>query len=155
MEYDDHLKGFSAVPKGQTTFSTPTINYYHGLREGLETLTSFTPTNNHCHSLREGLEILTSFAPINNHCHGLRKELETRTFSAPTNNYYRSLKEGLETQLMSTTSTSSVNGFDIPEVIPSSIEPVKTGYSLWRGHCRHFGIKDLTPATFFFFFKFN
>ncbi len=109
-EHGGHLEGFSATPKGQTTSSAPTINHHRSLKEGLKTLTSSTPANNHRRGLREGLETLTS--------------------SVPTNNYRRSLREGLETQLVSTTSTSFVNGSDIPEDTPSSIERAETGYAL-------------------------
>ncbi len=126
-KYGGHLEGFLAMPKGQNTFSTPTINHCRGLKEGLETLTSSALTNNHCRGLREGLETLTSSTPTNNYCHGLR--------------------EGLEIQLVSMTSTSFVSGFDIPEDTSSSIEPAETGYALWRRHCRHSGIKNLTPTT--------
>ena len=129
-EYGGYLEGFLATPKGQTTSSTPTINYCRSLREGLETLTSSTPTNNHCCSLRERLETLILSAPTNNHCRGLRKGLKTQISSAPTNIYCRSRREELETQLVSTISTSFVSGSDIPEDIPSRIELAKTGYVL-------------------------
>ncbi len=146
-EHGGHLEGFLAAPKGQTTFSAPTINHRHGLREGLETLTSSTLANNHCRSLRVGLETLTSSAPTNNHRRGLREGLEIRTSSAPINNQSRRLREGLKIQLVSTTSTSFVSGSEIPEDTPSSIESAETGYALWRGHCRRSGIKDSTPAA--------
>ncbi len=146
-EHDGHLEGFLAVLKGQTTSSTPNINHYRGLREGLETLTSSTPANNHCRGLREGLKTLTSSTPTNNHRHGLRERVETRISSAPINNHCCDLREGLETQLVSTTSTSFVSDSDIPENTPSSIEPAETGYALWRGHRRRSGIKDSIPAT--------
>ncbi len=146
-EHDGHLEGFLAAPKGQTTFSAPTINHHRGLRDGLETLTSSAPANNHRHSLREGLETLTSSASTNNHRRGLREGLEIRTSSALTNNQSRGLREGLETQLVSTTSTSFVSGSDIPEDTSSSIDPAETGYAFWRRHCHRSGIKNSTPAA--------
>ncbi len=136
-----------AAPKGQTTFSAPTINHRHGLKEGLETLTSSAFANNHRRSLREGLKTLTSSAPTNNYCRGLREGLEIRTSSALTNNQSRGLRKGLETQLVSTTSTLFVSGSDIPENTPSSIEPAETGYTLWRGYRWRSGIKDSTSTA--------
>lgn len=126
MEYDSHLESFSATSKGQITSSALTINY--------------------CHGFREGLKILTSFAPINNHCRGLGEELETLNFSAPTKNHYCGLREELETQLVSTTSILFVSGSDILDLTLSSIEPSKTGYALWCGHCRRSEIMNLTPT---------
>ena len=108
-EYRGYLEGFLAMPKGQTTFSAPIINY--------------------CSGLRKGLEILTSFALTNNYYCSLKKRLERQTFSVPSNYHCRGLKERLETQLMSTTSTLFISSSDIPEDISSSIEPLKTSYN--------------------------
>lgn len=126
-EHGGHLEGFLATLKGQTTSSTPIINYYRGLREGLEILIFSISTNNHCRGLRKGLETLIFSAPINNHCCNLKEELET--------------------QLGSKTSTSFVCGSNIPNIKPSSIEPAKIGNALWHRHCRRSGIKDLIPAA--------
>ncbi len=146
-EHNGHLEGFLTAPKGQTTFSALTINYCHGLREGLETLTSSAPANNHRRSLREGLDTVTPSALINNHHRSLREGLEIWTSSASTNNQSRGLRERLETQLVSTTSISFVSGSGIPEDTPSSIQLAETGYALWRGHRRRSGIKDSISAT--------
>ena len=97
MEYNGHLEGFLAMPKGQTTSFAPTINYNRGLREELETLTSSSPANNYCHGLRNRLKILISSAPINNHCCNFKEGLKIQTSSTPINNYCRGLREGLET----------------------------------------------------------
>ena len=76
-DYDGHLKGFLATLKSQTTFSTLTINYCHGLRKGLETLTFSVPINHYCCGLTEELKIQIFSVPINNDHHSLRKGLET------------------------------------------------------------------------------
>lgn len=115
------------MPKSRTTFFASTINYYRNFNEGLEILISSAPTNNYYRCLRERLETLTS--------------------SAPTYNYCRGFREGFKTQLVFTTSTSFVNGFDIPDVTPSGIKPAKTGYTFWRGYCQNFRIKDPTLAA--------
>lgn len=95
-KYDGYLEDFSTALKGQTTFSTPIINYCYGLRERLEILTSFTFTNNYYRSFRKGLKTLTFSAPTNNYCRSLGEGLGTLISSASTNNYCRGLKEGLE-----------------------------------------------------------
>lgn len=135
------------MSKDLTTFFALNINYCHGFREELETLTSSTPTNNHYHGLKVGLETLTPSAPINNYCHGLRKGLEILTSSTPTNNHCCNLKESLETPLMSTTFTLFVSDSNIANIISSSIELPKTVYTLWCGYCQYFRMKSLTPAT--------
>lgn len=109
VEYASYLKSVLTAPKTQTTSFAPTINYFHGLREGLEILTFSISTINHYYNPRNELEIVTSFALTNIHCH--------------------SLKKGLKTQLVSITFTSNVSGSDIPNVTLSSIKPTKIGYS--------------------------
>ena len=124
-----------AVLKGQTTSFAPTINYYHGLKEELKTLTSSTPINNHCYSLREGLKTVTSSTPINNYYYSFKKGLETLTSFIPINNHHYGLKKRLEIQRIYTISTSFVSSFNILKVILSNIELAKTGYTFWYGYC--------------------
>lgn len=131
----------------QTTSSTLTINYCHGFKEGLETLTSLTPTNNYCHGLKEGLETLTSSTPTNNYCHSLKKGLRTLTSSASTNNYRYMFRKGLEIQLMFTTSTSFISDFNISDIMPSSIKLVKMSYVFCHSYCWHSRIKDSILAA--------
>lgn len=113
VEFDGHLEGLLAALKSQTTFSAPIINHYHGLREGLESRTSFAPANNYCRSFREGLKTLTSSTPTNNYCCSLRERLKIQTSPVPINNQTCGLKKGLEIQLISTTSISFVSSSDI------------------------------------------
>lgn len=147
-KHGGHLEGFLAALNGQTTSSTPIINYCHGFKEGLKILTSLAPTNNYCHGLKEGLETLISSAPTNNHCYSLKKGLETLTSSALTNNYRYVFRESLKTQLMTTTFTSFISNSNISDIMPSSIKPAKTGYVLGYGHCWHSKIKDSILAAF-------
>lgn len=126
-KYGGHLKGFVAVPKGQTTFFTLTINFCQGFREELEILTFFTPINNYCRSFKRQLYTLISFTPTNNYC--------------------RSFRKGLEIQLVSTTFILFVSSFDILNIIPSTIKPTKTSDGFWYRYYWRFKIKDLILAT--------